>query len=111
MRQYCSGGSRHVVVDPAAVRRLQQRMVEEEAEPTTGLQHAGHLGDRLVDVVDVFEHETRHHGVEAAHRRTAARPRSLRANDAATALGRHADAVPRRIDADDIGARARQRAG
>jgi hypothetical protein len=46
-----------LVVDPAAVRRLQQRVVEEEQEPPAGLEHPGDLGDGLVDVVDVLEHQ------------------------------------------------------
>ena len=59
------GRVEHMVIDPSAVRSLQQRMVQEEAESSARLQHSGHLGDRLVDVADVLEDETRHNGVEA----------------------------------------------
>ncbi len=54
----------HVIVDPDAARRLENRMIEEEAEPAAGSQDAADLGDRFVDVVDVFEHETRNRCVE-----------------------------------------------
>jgi hypothetical protein len=35
-----------LVVDPAAARGLQQRVVQEEDEPAAGAQHPRHLGDR-----------------------------------------------------------------
>ena len=66
-----------LVVDPAAVRRLQQRVVEEEEEAAAGPQDAGDLGDGLVDVADVLEHEAGDDGVEAAvgeRQRAGARP-------------------------------------
>ncbi len=53
-----------VVVDPPASGRLEQRMVEEEAEPPAGAQDPGDLGDRGVDGVDVLEHEAGHRRVE-----------------------------------------------
>src|SRR5581483_78038 len=46
-----------VVVDPAAVRRLEQRVVEEEQEPPAGPEHPGHLGDGGGEVDDVLEHQ------------------------------------------------------
>ena len=99
------GRIEHVIVDPSAVRSLQQRMVEEEAEPAAGLQHAGDFADRFVDVADVLEHETRNHCVEAssANGSVAASPR---ANDApprwaATLTQFHVGSMP-----DDVGAEA-----
>ena len=47
MRQYCS--LEDVVVDPAAARRLQQRVVQEEQEHAAGREHPGDLGERGVD--------------------------------------------------------------
>ena len=67
------GWVEHLVVDPSAVRRLQQRMVEEEEEAAAGLQHPRHLGDGRVDVTDVLEHEACDDGVERAGRRTGGR--------------------------------------
>jgi hypothetical protein len=64
MRQYCSGGSRIWSSIHPLPGRLQQRVVEEEQEPPPGREHPGHLGDRLVDVVDVLEHQAGDHGVE-----------------------------------------------
>ena len=58
------GRIEHLVVDPAAPGRLEQRVVEEEREPPAGAQHAGDLGDRAVDVVDVLEHEARDDAIE-----------------------------------------------
>ena len=58
------GRVEHVVVDPAAVGRLQERMVQEQDEPTARAQHPRHLGHGRVDGVDVLEHETGHDGVE-----------------------------------------------
>ncbi len=52
------------VVDPAAVGRLQQRVVEEEEEPPAQLEDPGHLSDGVVDVGDVFEDEASDDGVE-----------------------------------------------
>ena len=60
------GRVEQLVVDPSAVRRLQQRVVEEEAEPPAGPQHPGDLGDGRVDVADVLEDQAGDHGVEAA---------------------------------------------
>ena len=54
----------HLVVDPAAVGCLQQRVVEEEAEPPAGREDPGDLGDRRVDLVDVLEHEAGDHRIE-----------------------------------------------
>ena len=97
-----------VVVDPVAPRRLQQRMVEEEREPTAGPNHPGDLGDRGVDIVDVFEHETRHSGIEARiGERQVGRAGSHVRRSAITLVG-DADLVPRRVDAHDARARARR---
>ena len=72
MRQYCSGGSSIWSSIQPLLGRLQQRVVEEEAEAAARLQHPGDLGDRLVDVVDVLEHEAGDDRVERTRRRTAA---------------------------------------
>ena len=53
-----------LVVDPPTVGRLQQRVIEEEAEPPAGHEHPSDLGDRRVDLVDVLENEAGDHGVE-----------------------------------------------
>ncbi len=68
-----------LVVDPAAVRRLQQWMVEEEEEAAAVDQHASDFGERAVDVVDVLEDEASHHRVERPPTRTAGRRRPPRA--------------------------------
>lgn len=99
------GRINRVVVDPVTPRRLQQWMIEEEREPTAGPNHPCHLGDRVIDIVDVFEHETRHGGVEARiGKRQFGRARShVRRSPAA--LARDADLVPGRVDAHNVGAR------
>ena len=61
----------HLVVDPAAVRGLQQRVVEEEAEPAAGRQHAGDLGDCDVDVSGL-DRRFREHQRPLGKRRTPA---------------------------------------
>ena len=53
-----------VVVDPAAARHLEQRVVEEKQERPAGLEYPGDLGDRGIDRDDVFEDQARDHGVE-----------------------------------------------
>ena len=53
-----------VVDHPAAVRRLQQRVVEEEHEAAAGREHAADLRDRRAVVGQVLEHEARDRGVE-----------------------------------------------
>ena len=58
----------HLVVDPAAVGCLQQRVVEEEAEPAARREDPGDLGDGAVDLVDVLEHEAGDDGVEGSVR-------------------------------------------
>ena len=64
-----------VVVDPSSVRCLQDRVVEEEAETATQFEHPSHLGNRVVDVIDVFEHETCNKRCRTTRRRKAALPR------------------------------------
>ena len=64
MRQYCSGGSTtwssihplSGVCSSGWLRKKQNR--------PPGDEHPGDLGDRLVDLVDVLEHEAGDHGVE-----------------------------------------------
>ena len=53
-----------VIDHPAAVRRLQQRVVEEEQEPAAGREHAGDLRDRRGVIGQVLEHQARDRGVE-----------------------------------------------
>ena len=74
MRQYCSGGSRTWSSIQPLPGRLQQRVVQEEGEPTAGLEHAADLGDGGVDVADVLEHEAGDDGVERRVRGREGRP-------------------------------------
>lgn len=90
-----------LVVDPAAVRRLQERVVQEEAEPAAGAQHPSHLGDRLVDVVDVLEHEAGDHGVERCIGERQACRGTADVRRPAAALVGDVDLVPGRVDAHD----------
>ena len=90
-----------LVVDPAAVRRLQERVVEEEEEDAAGPQDAGDLDDGRVHAADVLEDQAGDDGVEAAvGERQRVGPR-LGVGRTAAPLPRHPDLVPRRVDADD----------
>ena len=68
-------------------------------------QHAGDLGDRVVDVVDVLEHEARDDRVErrVGERQRRRPPRARSAGPPPRSM-RDAELVPRRVDADDVGA-------
>ena len=68
-----------VVVDPAAARGLQQRVVQEEDEPPARREHPGHLVDRGLERVDVLEHQAHDDRVEGARRGTAAPRRTAAA--------------------------------
>ena len=53
-----------LIVDPAAVGGLEQGVVEEEQEPPARAEDPGHLGDGVIDVVDVLEDEAGNGAVE-----------------------------------------------
>ena len=53
-----------LVVHPAAVGRLQERVVQEEEEAAAGLEHAGHLTDRRLGVQQVLEDQAGDDSVE-----------------------------------------------
>ncbi len=98
----------HVVVDPTAVGRLQQRMVEEEAEPATRLDDTCDLGDRRIDGIDVLEHEARHAGIEAGvgeGQLIGGRSQIVRAT---SPLMGDTDLIPGRVDADHVRPAGRQ---
>ena len=63
------GRIEHLIVDPSAVWCLQKRVVQEKAEPAARLEHSSNFGNGVVDIADVFEHETRHHGIERCIRK------------------------------------------
>ena len=73
IRQYCS--SRMWSSIQPLPGRLQQRVVQEEQEHAAGGEDTGHLGDGLVDRLDVLEDEARDDAVEGARPGTGARPR------------------------------------
>ena len=78
-------------------------MVEEERELPARTQHPCDLGDRTVDVVDVFEHQTRNDGIErGVGERELGCLRSCE-HRSPTVFVRHRDLVPRRIDTDHTG--------
>ena len=100
-----------VIVDPSGIRCLQDRMVEEEAEPPARPKHPSDLGDRFVDVVDVFEDEARDRRVERSvgereRRRTGAGVTSVR-----RPVPRRPETVPGRVDHRSPGSPAPQPAG
>src|SRR5690606_21043524 len=51
---------------PAAARGLEQRVVEEEHQPSAGAEHPAGLVEGAVEVGDVLQHEAADHGVEVA---------------------------------------------
>ncbi len=53
-----------LIVDPATPGRLDERVVQEQGDPPSRTHHPGQLGDRVVDVVDVFVHEAHDRRVE-----------------------------------------------
>ena len=89
-----------VVADPPAAGRLQQRVVEEEAEAAAGAHDPGDLVDRTVHIVDVLEHEARDRGVErpSANGNSAAPDRTYAGPPARSPAT--ADLIPGRVDAD-----------
>jgi hypothetical protein len=90
-----------VVDDPSAVRRLQQRMIQEEQEATAGHEHPSDLGNWRDVIGNVFEHEADDNGVEQRRReRQRVRGRAP-VQHATAALGRDDELSPRRINADD----------
>ncbi len=92
------------IVDPAAPRRLQQGMAQDEHEATARDQRPGHLLDRVFERVDVFEREADDDAVERlvpARERVRPRTRVPRTTGAVTG---HDDLRPGRIESDDLGA-------
>ena len=99
MRQYDSGGSTVWSLIQPLPGVCSSGWLRKKLNRPPGRTHAGHLVDRAVHVVDVLEHETRHRGVERrVGERQLGRARS-HVRRSAAALPRHADLVPRRIDA------------
>ena len=96
------GRIQHLVVDPAAPGRLEQRVVEEEREPPAVAQHAGYLGDRAVDVVDVLEDEARDDAIERGVRERQLGGLCTRVVRTSAALDGDAELVARRVDPDDV---------
>ena len=85
--------------------------MRKKREPPARTDHSRDLGDRRVDVIDVFEHETGDGGVEAGigeRQLGGARPQVRRSP---TALLGDADLVPRRVDPDDADPGSRRAAG
>jgi hypothetical protein len=96
-----------VIDHPAAARRLEQRVVQEQHEAAAGREHAAGLGDRRLERVEMLEHEARDRGVE---RRVAQRHRLRacpRVGGTTRALTRGRDLRRGRVDADDLGAQLR----
>ena len=109
IRQYGSGGSRVWSLIQPLPGRLQQRVVEEEAEAAAGAQRPGR-SRRSRRATSSMCSNTRHataasndpsaNGSSAAPARTYAGPPA--------ALGCDRDLVPRRVDADDVDTGGRQ---
>lgn len=90
----------NLIVDPSTARRLQQRMIEKEAEATAGGQNSCHFGNGIIDVFDVFEDETCHDCIEGVRcKRQSMRRRTGNMHSAAS-LRRDRDLIPRWIDTD-----------
>jgi hypothetical protein len=88
-----------VVDHPAAVGRLQQRVIEEEREAAAGREHTSDLGNRRTVIGQVFEHQARDRGVEGRigeRKLLRARPQIVRP---ARALRGDLDLRARRVDA------------
>ena len=111
IRQYCSGGSSMWSSIQPLPGVCSSGWLRKKLNRPPGRDDAGDLGDRLVDVVDVLEHEAGDHGVEAGvgERQPVGAGAGIR-RPAAALAGDH-DLVPRRVDADDIAPRWRRAAG
>jgi len=59
------GRLHHMVVNPSAVRGLQQRVVQQEVEFPSRSEHSGNFADRAINIVDVLEHQTCERSVKA----------------------------------------------
>ncbi len=95
------GRIENLVVDPSAARSLQQRVIEEEAEPPTGFEDACHLGDRIIHILDVFEDQTCHDCIERLVAERHLVCSGTRNVHSATSFGGDHDLIPRRIDSHD----------
>ena len=93
-----------LIVDPAAVGRLEQRVVEEEEEPAPGFEDPGHLGDGLVDRLDVLEDQAGDHAVEGGVAERQGGRAGPQVRRSPTARRSDGDLVPGRVEADDRGA-------
>lgn len=49
-------GVDRVIVNPAGIGRLQDRVIEKKAESTAEFKYSRHLGDGIVDIVNVLKH-------------------------------------------------------
>ena len=54
-----------MIIDPAAPRGLEQRMIQEERETATRPQDPSHLGNGGFERVDVFEDQAGHNSIKA----------------------------------------------
>ena len=68
MRQYCSGGSRIWSSIQPLLGVCSSGWLRKNRNRPPGAQHPGHLGDGVVDVADVLEHQAGHDGVERRRR-------------------------------------------
>ncbi len=55
---------KNLIVYPSTSGGLEQWMVQEEGEPTTGSKDSRDLGDRCVDILDVFKDQACYDGIE-----------------------------------------------
>jgi hypothetical protein len=75
------------------------RMIEKETEPSPEFEHSRHLGNGIVDVVDVFEHQARDCRVEGLVGEGQCGRTGSGERWATSSLGGYPHAVPRRVDA------------
>jgi hypothetical protein len=91
----------NLIVDPTAAWCLQQRMIEEEAEPTPGNKNPSDLYDRIIDIFDVLEHETGNDCVKGFIGEGKTIGRGSGNFYSAVSFRRDDDLIPSRVDADD----------
>src|SRR5207237_2353894 len=81
--------------------------VEEEEAAASRFQHPGHLLDRGLHGIDVFDHEAHHHRVEGTVAEWQRFGRRLSVPRPTAAIPGHRDLVPGGIDADNAGTERR----